>query len=149
MTLVFNSEGRELQVGLIGLKVMFDKVIILTDQLDNPFYLNQGNTISTKDGVKDWAPNLLDELTPGPVIFASNSFPLNKWEVIRLLINLSMYEEPTVVAYDGIIDSEDEVVFNGLPTGDSVEGEAKLVRDSGMAMIWSDYSGWQNAIKKR
>ena len=50
-----------------------------------------------------------------------------------------MYEEPTVIAYDGIIDGDDEVVFNGLPTGDSVEGEAKLVRDSGMAMIWSDY----------
>lgn len=148
LTLVFNSEGRELPSWFDRIEVMFDKVIILTDQLDNPFYLNQGNTISTKDGVKDWAPNLLDELTPGPVIFASNSFPLNKWEVIRLLINLSMYEEPTVVAYDGIIDGEDEVVFNGLPTGDSVEGEAKLVRDSGMAMIWSDYSGWQNAIKK-
>ena len=78
LTLVFNSEGRELPSWFDRIEVMFDKVIILTDQLDNPFYLNQGNTISTKDGVKDWAPNLLDELTPGPVIFVNN-FPLNKW----------------------------------------------------------------------
>jgi len=58
-----------------------------------------------------------------------------------------MHEEPVIVAYDGLLDDSEEVIFNGLPTGDSREGSAKLVRDTGMAMIWSDHSGWQNAIE--
>ena len=63
------------------------------------------------------------------------------------MVELSKSKEPVVIGYDGIIDSEDGVIFNGLPTGDTIQGNAKLVRDSGMTMIWSDYSGWQNAIK--
>mgnify|MGYP001175716122 CR=1 FL=1 len=145
--LVFNTEGRDLPSWFDRIKVMFDKVILLTEDVSNPFHMNLGHTISTVDGVKQWVPRLLDELTPGPVVFASSSFPLNKWEVTRLLLELSMHEEPVVVAYDGLLDDEEEVIFNGLPTGDSREGDAKLVRDSGMAMIWSDHSGWQNAIK--
>jgi len=145
--LVFNTEGRDLPSWFDRIKVMFDEVILLTEEASNPFHANSGKIIPTMDGVKKWVPRLLDELTPGPVVFASSSFPLNKWEVTRLLLNLSMHEEPVIIAYDGLLSDEHEVIFNGLPTGDTLQGTAKLVRDSGMTMIWSDHSGWQNAIK--
>ena len=146
-TLVFNTEGRDLPSWFDRIKVMFDDIILLTEETSNPFHANSGKTISTVGDVKTWVPRLLDELTPGPAVFASNSFPLNKWEITRLLLNLSMHEEPVIIAFDGLLTEEHEVIFNGLPTGDTIQGTAKLVRDSGMALIWSDHSGWQNAIK--
>ena len=146
-TLVFNTEGKDLPNWFDRVKIIFDDIILLTDEKANPYLSNLGKTISINDGVNGWVPRLLDELTPGPIVFTSSSFPLNKWEISHLLVELSKNKDPVVIGFDGILESEDSVVFNGLPTGDSVQGFAKLVRDSGMAMIWSDYSGWQNAIK--
>ena len=146
-TLVFNTEGKDLPNWFDRVKVIFDEIILLIDDNLNPYLSNLEKTISINDGVKGWVPRLLDELTPGPIIFSSNSFPLNKWEISQLLVKLSISKETVVIGYDGIMDSEDSVIFNGLPTGDTIQGDAKLVRDSGMTMIWSDYSGWQNAIK--
>lgn len=146
-TLVFDTEDQPLPGWFENLRVIFDDIILLYSDPYQSLIDKGVPSISTKNGTSKWMPKLIDMMEPGPVVFASTSFPMDKMDVTRLLFELANSDQNIIVGYDGIAEGEGWVDFENIPTGDKSPGPARLLRSNGTSLVWSDFGGWQNAMK--